>query len=78
MKKSLFILLIMIVNFESVSCQTGVYHPFPDSNAIWVGNSWHNAFGENCRIYDEYNLYISGDTTIGLYSYHELYKNGYI
>lgn len=59
--------------------QTNVYHPFSDSNTIWIGTSWYNDGGTGpCVVTNDYNLYISGDTTIGIYSYHKLYRNGYI
>lgn len=59
--------------------QTNVYHPFPDSGTIWIGTSWYNDGGTGpCVVTNDYNLYISGDTTIGIYSYHKLYRNGYI
>ena len=56
--------------------QTNVYHPFPDSNTVWIGT--HMTYYEYpCFIYDDYNLFISGDTTIGNYTYHKLYRNGH-
>lgn len=56
--------------------QTNVYHPFPDSNAVWLQSSWY-IDGYGCLISDDHNLFISGDTVIGSHTYHKLYKNGY-
>ncbi len=56
--------------------QSNVYHPFPESNVIWIGTSWHTVFSNPpCTVYDDYNLYISGDTTIGAFTYKKLYLN---
>jgi hypothetical protein len=77
MKKPLLILVLFILTYLFSQGQTTVYHPFPDSDAIWVGLSWHGDLGAPCTIFDEYNLYISGDTAIGPYTYHKLYKNSY-
>lgn len=53
-----------------------MYHPFPESNVIWIGTSWHTVFSNPpCTVYDDYNLYISGDTTIGAFTYKKLYLN---
>lgn len=79
MKKSLLILAILILAFKFSNSQTNVYHPFPEANAIWVGTYWYNVGGSGpCIVDDDYNLYIDGDTTIGIYTYLKLYKNGYI
>lgn len=79
MKKYLVILTILLLTFKFGKSQTNVYHPFPDSNAVWIGYSWHNEGGSGpCIVTDDYNLYISGDTTIGIYSYHKLCQNGFV
>lgn len=79
MKKSLLILAILILTFKFSNSQTNVYHPFPDANVTWVGTFWYNEGGSGpCVVDDDYNLYIDGDTTIGIYTYHKLYKNGYV
>lgn len=67
------------MGFKFSNGQTNVYHPFPEANAIWVGTYWYNVGGSGpCVVDDDYNIYIEGDTTIGIYTYHKLYKNGYI
>lgn len=75
MKKTI-LLYIFVITISYSFAQTNVYHPFPDSNAIWIGKEL-TSDGMGCKIYDVYNLYISGDTTIGAISYHKLYKDGY-
>ena len=55
--------------------QTNVYHPLPDSNATWYE---HIYGGVPPNVYyNDYSLFISGDTIIGSYSYHKLYATGY-
>jgi len=77
MKKAFFILILTVLNFNFSNGQTSLYHPFPDSNAIWIGTNWHKVSSNPpCVAYDDYNLFISGDTTIGAYTYHKLYQNG--
>ena len=51
--------------------QTNVYHPFPESDAIWLQSSWYND-GTGCVISDDHNLFISGDSVIGNYTYYKL------
>ncbi len=48
------------------SAQTNVYHPFPDSNAVWCDSI--------CGA-ESYSL--AGDTIISTYSYHKLILNGH-
>ncbi|MEO6902522.1 MAG: T9SS type A sorting domain-containing protein [Bacteroidia bacterium] len=75
MKKISIILTVLVLTLMVGQAQTNVYHPFPDSSAVWIGTSW-SGWGTDKLNYDDYNLYISGDTTIGLFSYHKLYRNG--
>ncbi|MBL0103545.1 MAG: T9SS type A sorting domain-containing protein [Bacteroidetes bacterium] len=66
------ILLGIAILFSiSVKSQTSVYHPFPDSNAVWNINE-----GASC-IWSpfasiSYSIVISGDTTINSVVYHKL------
>ncbi|MCK9422808.1 MAG: T9SS type A sorting domain-containing protein [Bacteroidales bacterium] len=78
MKKSILILAVLVMTFKFSNGQTNVYHPFPESNVIWVGRYWYMVGGSGPIVDDDYNLYIGGDTTIGIYTYHILYKNGYM
>jgi hypothetical protein len=74
--RSFLLLFVFLLIFFYSGAQTNVYHPFPDSNAIWVGRHWYN-YPPTCMVYDDFDLYISGDTIIGNYTYHKLYKNGH-
>jgi hypothetical protein len=74
MKKTL-ILVILFLMMTNLFCQTNKYRPFPDSNAIWDQSIWY--LDGCCQVSDDQSLYISGDTTIGPYTYHKLYINGY-
>jgi len=76
MKKTILI-IILSVSWTAVFSQTNVYHPFPDSNAVWVQNS-DGYFGTACWIWHDQNLYINGDTILGGKSYHKLYLNEYV
>ena len=76
MRKTILIVFFSVIWLTDF-CQTNVYHPFPDSNAIWIQNSdgW---YGTACWIYHYQNLYISGDTLLSGHSYHKLYLNEYV
>lgn len=76
MKKTILVFALILTMGNSYS-QTNIYHPFPDSNTIWIGTD-KSFDGINCYIYNDYNLYISGDTTIGLYTYHKLHRDGFM
>jgi len=78
MKKSILILVVLVMTFKFSNGQTNVYHPFPESDAIWVGTNWYMVDGSLTIVDDDYNLYIGGDTTIGTYTYHKLYQNGFV
>src|SRR5690349_5355002 len=79
--KSLISFLLFVIA-SSASGQTSVYHPFPDSNAMW--NVYAQGYSGNmCSIvdpiYTEYffSYFISGDTVINTISYHKIYSSGY-
>ncbi len=76
MKKATLLVIFSVIWLADF-CQTNVYHPFPDSNAVWIQNSdgW---YGTACWIYHDQNLYISGDTILSGRSYHKLYLNEYV
>ncbi|MEI7982681.1 MAG: T9SS type A sorting domain-containing protein [Bacteroidota bacterium] len=78
MKKSIIILVLLISSCQFSYSQSNVYHPFPESDAIWVGTYWYLVGGSFPIVEDDYNLYIGGDTTIGAYIYHKLYQNGFV
>ena len=67
MKKLL--LLFATVSTLSIKAQTLVYHPFPDSNAIW------NIYFTGCMTgidIESYSILIAGDTLISGHTYHKL------
>jgi hypothetical protein len=72
MKKNLILALIFL-SILSVHGQTSVYHPFPESNAVW---NFHLANGfvycpTGPNQFD-YSYVMTGDTVIGYYNYHKL------
>ncbi|MBK5285116.1 MAG: T9SS type A sorting domain-containing protein [Bacteroidia bacterium] len=72
MKKLL--LFALLSSCISVEAQTSVYHPFPDSNAVWrVG--WGAA---SCAQFNypqaQYQYEIDGDTMIGTYPYKKVIR----
>lgn len=70
-KLSLAFLLLPVF----ISGQSNSYHPFPESGIIWIQSNWIAT--PPFMIHDDYNLFISGDTTAGNYTYHKLYTNGH-
>lgn len=74
-KLGLVLLLLPVI----ISGQSNTYHPFPESGIIWVQSSWTTDFSAwpPFVIHDDQNLFISGDTTAGNYTYHKLYTNGH-
>lgn len=71
MKKNLlfsFTLLTFITN-----AQTSVYHPFPDSNAVWnIESSFQCWTGIPATVYTYYSLTFGQDTIINSQVYHTL------
>jgi len=67
------IITYSLITINNTSAQK--YYPFPDSNVIWIGRHWYQPGGAPCIVNEDYNLYISGDTTVGSYTYHILYQN---
>ena len=60
----------------SAGAQTSVYHPFPDSNAVWNFNyGWIWGCGPPLYnfLYESYSCVMNGDTTISSQQYHKLY-----
>jgi len=66
--KKFFLTSIVSVVLAVVNGQTNVYHPFPDSNAIWI-NLYCNTPPPNCYIY-WYS--VKGDTIINSITYRKL------
>jgi hypothetical protein len=67
-----FLFLIIITTSLETQAQFGIYHPFPDSNAVW---NWH-FINWYCTawtpINEEYSYTFDGDTLIGSVQYHKL------
>ncbi len=69
-------LLIIFIVFSSlsVSGQTSVYKPFPDSNAVW--NQYFESSCTGLAIFIEENeFFLSGDTSLNGLIYHKFYTN---
>jgi hypothetical protein len=82
MKRIILFITILVFLFKTGHGQTNVYHPFPDSNAVWQV-SWTS--GSLCTysppyqtsmLYAEYQYTLGGDTTIGVHAYKKVYKSG--
>jgi len=79
MKKHIIILTMLLLTLTIVRGQTSVYHPFPDSNAVWT--VYCQGYPGLCQcsctlcIYNETDQdSLGGDTVIGSYAYHKLYN----
>ncbi len=66
--KNLVFFLFLIITL-SIQAQTSIYHPFPDTNAIW--NEQYN-MGLSCTYSENYSYIIGRDTIIGTNNYHQL------
>lgn len=69
MKKLLLILLFYANIGKS---QTWIYHPMPDSNAVWNIEAV-NPCPQIVTLYQDFSITISGDTTINSLTYHKLF-----
>jgi hypothetical protein len=65
------LLLIATTLTLSTTAQTSVYHPFPDSNAIW---SEEEIDGMGPCVPCKYQFRMAGDTIINSIQYHKIYK----
>jgi hypothetical protein len=63
---------IFLISF-SAGAQTSVYHPFPDSGAVW--REAQDSYNSSFYSYNE-QLFISGDTVIGPFTYHKIFVKG--
>jgi len=71
MKKFLFYFSILF--FSTASAQTNIYHPFPDSNAVWnvsFVTPW--ACPWQIDLVENYSYVLSGDTTINNTVYNKI------
>jgi hypothetical protein len=73
-KKLLFCFFIITISAEA---QTSVYHPFPDSNAVWnVEYVFWWACGNPplyTNRYETFSYVLNGDTAINSYTYHKVH-----
>src|SRR6185295_13242711 len=74
--KKLYLILFIGISFGAKG-QTSVYHPFPDSNAVWnVHVNDRIICGFLPHSYDYYYSYsLNGDTTINGMIYHKLFHS---
>jgi len=69
--KALLVLLATLTVLM-VQSQTSVYHPFPESNAVWNVNMSRGMCFMGGFLFEDYSLAITGDTTINSQTYHKL------
>lgn len=77
-KNYILILIFFLLNIKFTHGQMNVYHPFPDTNAIWIESSFSTDFSYNppCVHYSSDTLFYSKDTLYGAYTYHSLLSSG--
>ncbi len=71
--KKLVLILFLLHSAHPSRSQTSVYHPFPDSNAVWNVNYY---LWQGCLpfsdLYEDYSMVLNGDTTINSMIYHKM------
>ena len=81
----LFAIIFLVFLVGRVSAQSGIYHPFPDSSAIWTEQA-QSCCASNCPglpivdpVIIDYNFsyFLSGDTTFNGFQYNKMYKSGF-
>lgn len=75
--KKFFIILLFFLCSAFAKAQAYIYHPMPDSNAVWNEEN-ENTLGYPCSTYDYYSCFLGGDMVIGNYSYKKLFRWGAI
>ncbi len=71
--KKVVLLLVMLNLFQHLcEAQTNVYHPFPDSNAVWNIHYFATCLGAG-GAEDYYSFKMQGDTLMQTQTYHKLY-----
>ena len=71
MKKYLLIILVFVA--LSSTGQTSVYHPFPDTSAVWnIRNVWYCWLPPYPTVGQNYSITFSNDTVISGQTYHKL------
>ena len=69
----LLLLLVLVLGIQS-NAQTNVYHPFPDTNAVW-NTSYRFKDNLECDAHRSRSYIQKGDTTINNIHYNKLYLN---
>jgi hypothetical protein len=75
-------LAILFFNSCILTAQTNVYHPFPNSNAVWNVSLRYYIFGstvckpDDTNVEDNYSYFLKGDTLINSIVYHKMYLSG--
>jgi len=69
--KKLLLILTAIIGSIIVQGQTSVYHPFPDSNAVWNYRFQMNCFA-NGNADETYSIMLTSDTLINNVTYRKL------
>ncbi|CAN5544646.1 hypothetical protein BH11BAC1_BH11BAC1_15350 [soil metagenome] len=72
--KNLLLIYFLLIVFKSSDAQTNLYHPFPDSNAVWNGRDLqqYDCHGGLTFYNESYTHILSGDTIINSVSFHKL------
>ncbi len=70
MKKLLY--LIFLTTTLGTRAQTSIYHPFPDSNAVWNWQYYASYCTPFSQVDEEYSYELDGDTVIGSMQYHKI------
>jgi type IX secretion system substrate protein len=77
MKRVLLFITLLLFVFKTGHGQTNVYHPFPDSNAVWNETSW---FVNNVTLtyfVTPTVYFLAGDTVISSLHYKKILSSGY-
>ena len=80
-KKVLPFIIILLFVFKTGQGQTNVYHPFPDSNAVWSESYWYQNYYSSgyppCNVVCPNIVFLTGDTTISTIHYKKILGSGY-
>jgi hypothetical protein len=75
MKKHLLLFTLLLFMLKKADGQTNIYHPFPDSSALWnETSSWYNPPGWE---YNPQIEFFGGDTIILTTHYKKIMASGY-
>lgn len=75
MRKLFFISQLLFASLL-MQAQTNVYHPFPDSNAVWRVDYSNSISCVPPGLFSSYQYTVGTDTTIGIKTYKKVYKSG--